>query len=127
MAARVLVVEDNAADLELVVGLLEQAGCQALTAKTAEGGFLLAIEEHPDLILMDLRLPGMTGYEAIRQLKGNPATAGIPIVAITASAMRGDEDRARGAGADVYLTKPLDARAFREILRSSLRPRATGD
>jgi two-component system cell cycle response regulator DivK len=120
MAMRVLVVEDNAVDLELVVALLERMGCQALTAKTAEGGFLLALEEHPDMILMDLRLPGMTGYEAIRRLKCDPATTAIPVVAITGSVLRGDEDRAREAGADRYLSKPLDARVFRETLRRLL-------
>ena len=127
MAARVLVVEDNAVDLEFVTVLLEQAGCQVLTAKTGEGGFLLAIKERPDLILMDLRLPGMTGYEAIRQLKGNPATAGISIVAVTASVVGGDEDRAREAGADAFLIKPLAAQILRAAVRRLLLPSPTGD
>ena len=69
---------------------------------------------------MDLHLPGMSGFEATRRIKTDPATAAIPVVALTAQAMRGDEEQARGAGCDAYLTKPLDTRAFRETLRRLL-------
>lgn len=80
MSPRVLVVEDDAVNLELVVVLLEEAGCEVLTAKSAEAGLRLAAAERPGLILMDLQLPGMTGYEATRRLKADPATASIPII-----------------------------------------------
>jgi two-component system cell cycle response regulator DivK len=120
--ARVLVVEDNAVNLELVVALLEQDGREVLVAETAEAGIRIAAEKRPDLILMDLQLPGMTGYEATRKLKADPATAAIPVVALTAQAMRGDEARARAAGCDAPLTKPINARLFREALRRFLPP-----
>jgi len=120
MPPRVLVVEDNLANMELTIAMLEQDGCQVLTAQTADAGLRLAASERPDLILMDLQLPGMTGYEATRRLKAGPATAAIPVVALTAQAMRGDEARARQAGCDAYLTKPLEGRILRETLRRFL-------
>ena len=117
---RVLVVEDNALNLELVVVLLKQGGCEVLVAETAEAGLRLARGERPDLVLMDLQLPGMTGYEAVQRLKGDAATASIPVVALTAQAMRGDEARARAAGCDAYLTKPVNTRVFWNALRRFL-------
>jgi len=117
---RVLIVEDNAINLELVVALLTQEGCEVLVAETADAALQLARTAQPELILMDVQLPGMTGYEATRRLKADPATAAIPVVALTAQAMRGDEARAAEAGCAAYLTKPLDARAFRSILRRFL-------
>ena len=126
MAPRVLVVEDNLVNLELVIALLEQEGCRILTADTAQEGLRLATAEHPDLILMDVQLPGMTGYEATRRLRADPATAGIPVVAFTAQAMRGEEEKAKAAGCDAYITKPLDAEVFRETLRRFLRGRDKG-
>ena len=126
MGARVLVIEDNAVNLELTVVLLEQAGCEVLTATSADAGLRLAAGERPDLILMDLHLPGMTGYEATGRLKADPATTAIPVVALTADAMRGTEARAEAAGCDGYLTKPLDIEALRETLRRLLPPRQQG-
>jgi len=120
MAPRVLVVEDSLVNLELVIALLEQEGCQVLTAESGEAALRLAGLERPDLILMDLQLPGMTGYEATQKLKADPATAAIPVVALTAQAMRGDEARGRQAGCDAYLTKPLEGRILRETLRRFL-------
>ncbi len=116
MAPRVLVVEDNSVNLELVTAILEEAGCEVLYADTAEKCLQIAVTERPDLILMDLQLPGMTGYEATRRLKANAATAAIPVVALTAQAMRGDAEKARAAGCDDYLTKPLRTEVFRETL-----------
>jgi len=113
---RVLVVEDNPVNLELVVALLEQESCEVLVAETADVALDLARTEQPELILMDVQLPGMTGYEATRRLKADPATAGIPVVALTAQAMRGDEARASEAGCAGYLSKPLDRRKFHEML-----------
>ena len=120
MAPRVLVVEDNPVNLELVTELLEQEGCQVLAAASAEAGLRLALAERPDLVLMDMQLPGISGYEATHQLKANPATAAVPVVGLTSFAMRGDDRKAREAGCDGYLTKPLDTDAFRETLRRFL-------
>jgi CheY-like chemotaxis protein len=122
---RVLVVEDNAANLELIVALLEQERCEVLVAGTADAGLQLARTARPDIILMDMQLPGMTGYEAARQLKADASTAAIPVIAVTAQAMRGDEARAREAGCDAYLTKPVDRKAFQGIIRRFLPPGAS--
>jgi len=120
MAPRVLVVEDNPVNLELVAALLESEGCGVILAETADVSLRLAATERPDLIVMDIQLPGISGYEATRRLKADPATAGIPVVALTAHAMRGEETRAREAGFDAFLTKPIDTLAFREMLRRFL-------
>ena len=125
MGQRVLVVDDHPLSLELVTELLQQEGYQVLAAASGEVGLRLTAAARPDLILMDLQLPGMTGYEAIRRLKADPVTATIPVLALTGSAMKGDDLKVREAGADGYLTKPLDARAFRETLRRILTPAAT--
>jgi len=119
-APRVLVVEDNPVNLELVAALLESEGCGVIVAETADVSLRLAATERPDLILMDIQLPGMNGHDATRRLKADPATAGIPVVALTAHAMRGEEARAREAGFDAFLTKPIDTQAFRETLRRFL-------
>lgn len=115
---RVLVIEDNPANRELAMAILELDGYQVLTAEEAAQGLRVAATERPDLILMDLHLPGMTGYEATRRLKADPATAVIPVIALTAQVMHGDEQKALDAGCDAYLTKPLDVKR----LRASLRP-----
>jgi len=120
MAPRVLVVEDNPVNLELVAALLENEGCGVILAETADISLRLAAAERPDLILMDIQLPGMSGHDATRRLKADPATARIPVVALTAHAMRGEEARAREAGFDAFLTKPIDTQAFRETIRRFL-------
>jgi two-component system cell cycle response regulator DivK len=122
---RVLVVDDDPLGRELVTELLEKEGCQVLTAASAEIGLRLAAAERPALILMDLRLPGITGEEAIRKLKADAATAGVPVVAVTAAAMLGNDEEARDAGCDAYLTKPFDVKVFRDTLRRFL-PAGTG-
>lgn len=126
MKPRVLVVEDNPINLELTAVLVEQEGCEVLTADSAEAALQLVVVDRPDLILMDVELPGMTGYDATRQLKADTATAAIPVLALTASAMRGDELKAREAGFDAYLTKPLDTHLFRQVLRQFLPAATTG-
>jgi CheY-like chemotaxis protein len=118
--SRVLVIEDNPANLELVTTILEADGYQILTAEAAADGLRVAATERPDLILMDLHLPGMSGYDATRHLKADPATAAIPVVALTARAMRGDDEKAIEAGCNAYLTKPLDAQVLRKTLRRFL-------
>ncbi|MDZ4697345.1 MAG: response regulator [Deltaproteobacteria bacterium] len=104
---RILVIEDNPANMTLAVFLLESAGHSVLAATDAEAGLLLAREQHPDLVLMDIQLPGMDGLEATRLLKQDPLTSSIPVVALTALAMKGDEARIRAAGCDDYIAKPM--------------------
>jgi two-component system, cell cycle response regulator DivK len=111
--ATVLVVEDNPANMTLAKFLLESAGHSVLCAIDAEAGLTLARDERPDLILMDIQLPGMDGLEATAILKRDDATRAIPVIALTALAMKGDEERIRAAGCDGYVAKPL---AYREFL-----------
>ena len=112
MKNRVLVIEDNVLNLELVTDLLEASDFLVWQARTAEEGIRLAREARPDLVLMDLGLPGMDGLQATRALKTDAATSCVPIIALTAHAMRGDKDVASAAGCDGYLTKPIDTRTF---------------
>lgn len=110
--ATVLVVEDNVDNMTLAVFLLESEGYTVLSAVTAEVGLTVAHEHHPDLILMDIQLPGMDGLEATALLKSNPATRDIPVIALTALAMRGDEERILAAGCDGYIAKPMSYQTF---------------
>jgi CheY-like chemotaxis protein len=109
---RILVIEDNPLNLELVTDLLEAVGFIVCPAGTAEEGIRAASELAPDLILMDLSLPGLDGLAATRALREDPATHYLTIIALTAHAMRGDEALALRAGCDGYLTKPIDTRTF---------------
>src|SRR5712691_9291411 len=111
--ATVLVVEDNAANMKLVKFLLESAGHTVVSATDSETGLTIARSEQPNLILMDIQLPGMDGLEATALLKRDDATRAIPVIALTALAMKGDEERIRAAGCDGYIAKPL---AYREFL-----------
>lgn len=110
--ARILVVEDNPANMKLAVFLLESAGHVALSATDAESGLTLAREGRADLILLDIQLPGMDGLEAVDLLKGSEETRKIPVIALTALAMKGDEERIRAAGCDGYIAKPLRYQDF---------------
>lgn len=105
--ARVLVIEDNAANMTLVAVVLESAGHAVICATDAETGLSLAREQQPDLVLMDIQLPDMDGLEATRQLKADPRTAAIPVIAVTALVMKGDEDRIMDAGCNGYIAKPI--------------------
>ncbi|MDQ1484207.1 MAG: two-component system, cell cycle response regulator DivK [Actinomycetota bacterium] len=105
--AKVLVVEDNPANMKLTSLLLHSAGHIVLPAVDAETGLRLALAEQPDLILMDIQLPGMDGLMATAILKEDPETAAIPIVALSALAMKADRERSQTAGCDAYLVKPL--------------------
>jgi CheY-like chemotaxis protein len=118
--AKILIVEDNPANLELATDLLESLGHVILPAETAEDGIQLATDALPDLILMDVALPGMDGLTATARLKGDPRTRRIPIVALTAHAMAGDEARALAAGCVGYITKPIDTRGFPATVRRFL-------
>lgn len=108
----ILVVEDNPQNRELVSDLLTLAGVRVITAPDAETALDIAAREVVDLILMDVSLPRMDGLEATRQLKLTPATARLPIIALTAHAMKGDRERILAAGCDGYVTKPIDTRGF---------------
>jgi two-component system cell cycle response regulator DivK len=110
--ARVLIIEDNATNLALATFLLHSAGHTVLSATDAEAGLTLARAERPNLILMDIQLPGMDGLEATAQLKRDDATRAIPVIALTALAMKGDEERIRAAGCDGYIAKPMSYQAF---------------
>jgi two-component system cell cycle response regulator DivK len=118
--ARVLIVEDNAANMTLATFLLQSAGHSVLSAKDAETGLTMARSEQPDLVLMDIQLPGMDGLEATAILKGDQATRDIPVVALTALAMKGDEERIRAAGCDGYIAKPLAYRDFLATIATHL-------
>lgn len=110
--AKVLIVEDNAANMSLAVFLLESAGHTVLCATDAEDGLSLAGSEQPNLILMDIQLPGMDGLQATALLKASTATSAIPVIALTALAMKGDEQRIRAAGCDGYIAKPMRYQEF---------------
>jgi len=118
---RVLVVEDNSLNLELATDLLEACGIEVIPANTGELAIKLAQEQKPDLILMDLSLPGMDGLQATVALKRDPKTRFIPIVAVTAHAMKGDEQKALRAGCEGYITKPIDTRMFPTLVAEYLR------
>ena len=111
--ASVLVVEDNPANMKLAVFLLQEAGYVVISAMDAEAGLALARQHHPDLILMDIQLPGMDGLAAIALLKQDEATRSIPVIALTALAMKGDEARILEAGCEGYIAKPM---RYREML-----------
>ena len=122
-APRILVVEDDPDNRRIVVKVLAVDGYTTLEAADGESAVALARREHPDAILMDLAMPGVDGWEAARRLKADPATADIPIVALTAFALRGDEDRAREAGCDAYLAKPCRPQAIRDVVGRLLQRR----
>jgi len=117
---KVLIIEDNPANMTLATFLLQSAGHSVLAARDAETGLTLARAEQPDLVLMDIQLPGMDGLEATALLKGDEATREIPVVALTALAMKGDEERIRAAGCDGYIAKPLAYRDFLATISSHL-------
>jgi two-component system cell cycle response regulator DivK len=120
--AKVLVVEDNAANMTLAVFLLGSVGHTVLGAADAEAGLTLARQEHPSLILMDIQLPGMDGLEATALLKRDTATGAIPVIALTALAMKGDEERIRAAGCDGYIAKPMRYHDFLATVAAYLAP-----
>jgi two-component system cell cycle response regulator DivK len=118
--AKVLIVEDNTANMTLAVFLLQSVGHTVLSATDAEAGLTLAREEQPNLILMDIQLPGMDGLEATALLKRDNATGAIPVIALTALAMKGDEERIRAAGCDGYIAKPMRYQDFLTTVAAQL-------
>ena len=113
---KILIIEDNLLNLDLATDLLEANGFVVSSARTAEEGLRMAREILPDLVLMDIGLPGMDGLRATQDLKANPATRHLTVVGLTAHAMKGDEEIALNAGCDGYLTKPIDTRTFPETI-----------
>jgi two-component system cell cycle response regulator DivK len=118
--AKVLIIEDNATNMTLAMFLLQSAGHTVLSATDAEAGLMLARDEHPDLILMDIQLPGMDGLQATMILKRDEVTRAIPVIALTALAMKGDEERIRAAGCDGYIAKPMRYQEFLATIAAQL-------
>lgn len=112
MSARILIVDDNPTNMKLVAYLVRAHGYDVATASDAETALVAIGEQMPELILMDVQLPGIDGLELTRRLKADPVTKDIKIVAVTAYAMKGDQERALAAGCDEYVTKPIDTRAL---------------
>jgi two-component system cell cycle response regulator DivK len=118
----VLIVDDNEKNQRLARDVLRYAGFRTLEAGSAGEGIALAAEHAPDVILMDIRLPDMDGTDALRQLKSDSRTAGIPVVAVTSFAMKGDRDWFLAEGFDGYVEKPIDIREFPGQVRSYCAP-----
>ena len=126
--AKILMIEDNAANMKLAVLLLQNAGHSVSCAVDAETGVALAREQLPELILMDIQLPGMDGLAATKLLKRDPITAAIPVIALTAMAMKADRERSLNAGCNAYIAKPLRYRELYATIDSLLRPqKGAGD
>ena len=122
---RILIVDDNATNLKLVAYLMRSNGYEVTTAGDADAAVAEIAARTPRLILMDLQLPGVDGLELTRRLKADPATRDIVIVAVTAYAMKGDQDKALAAGCDDYVTKPIDTRALPQTVARHLTPGRT--
>ncbi len=118
--AKILVIEDNPANMTLATFLLQSVNHTVLCATDAETGLTLARAETPDLILMDIQLPGMDGLAATKILKEDPVTRAIPVIALTALAMKGDEERIRAAGCDGYIAKPMRYKLFLQTIADQL-------
>ena len=114
---RVLVVEDTEDNRKIIRDLLTSAGYETIEAVTGEEGVAMAAEHRPDLILMDVQLPVLDGYEATRRIKADPATRHIPIIAVTSYALVGDEAKTREAGCDGYVAKPFSPRHMLQKVR----------
>lgn len=127
MSACILVVEDQEDNRRILRDLLASAGFDTVEAVTGEEGVRLAGEHVPDLILMDIQLPDIDGYEATRRIKSDPALSGIPIIAVTSYALSGDEEKAMEAGCNGYVAKPFSPRALLQKVRDQLQIREDRD
>ena len=116
----ILIVEDNEKNLKLVRDVLQYRGYQTIEAGTGEEGVRLAKERHPDLVLMDIQLPGIDGITALGQLRADASTRAIPVIAVTASAMTHDRKKIMAAGFDGYQSKPIRVREFMDAVREML-------
>jgi two-component system cell cycle response regulator DivK len=116
----ILIVEDNEKNMKLARDVLQVKGYTTLEAVSGEDGVKLAVEQKPDLVLMDIQLPGMNGIEALRVLRANPVTAEIPVIAVTASVMQQDRKQITEAGFDAYVGKPINLKEFLDAVRKAL-------
>jgi two-component system cell cycle response regulator DivK len=116
----ILIVEDNEKNLKLVRDVLQVKGYQTVDAGSAEDGLKLAHERVPDLVLMDIQLPGMSGIDALKALRADPVTAGIPVIAITASVMQQDRQQIMSAGFDGFIEKPVNIRGLLETVQKTV-------
>ncbi len=119
----ILIVEDNPRNMKLVRDVLQVKGYETIEATTAEDGLVAAAEHRPDLILMDIQLPGMNGIDARRALRANPVTAAIPVIAVTASVMQQDRKMITDAGFDGYIGKPINLVEFLDTVGAALAKR----
>ena len=120
----VLIIEDDVSNSELAVDLLTVAGYETLAVSSAEEGVILSRSRKPDLVLMDLSLPGMDGISATRILKSDPRTCDIPVIAVTAHTLGGTQNAVRAAGCCSYIAKPIDTRSFASLVGSALSTRS---
>ena len=120
MSRRVLVVDDNEDNRQILIDLLTGGGYEVLEAQTGPDAVAIAAREVPDLVLMDIQLPGFDGHEATRRIKAQPALARIPVIAVTSYALAGDDRKAAEAGCDDYVTKPFSPRALLAKVRAIL-------
>jgi len=120
----ILIVEDNEKNMKLVRDVLQVKGYATLEAVTAEDGIKLAIEHKPDLILMDIHLPGINGIQALGILRADPTTASIPVIAVTASVMQQDRKLITDAGFEAYVGKPINLKEFLDAVRGMLEAKA---
>ena len=120
MKQRILIIEDNPKNLKIMVDLLTYHGFGTLEAQDGESGIEMAIREKPDLILMDVQLPRIDGYEATKRFKSNEETKNIPVIIVTSFAMKNEEERAREVGCDEYVSKPIDIKKFVETVKKFL-------
>jgi CheY-like chemotaxis protein len=123
MGSRILVIEDNPTNLELMTYLLNAFGHVAITARDGEEGVEAALHENPDLILCDLALPKMDGFDVVRRLRAEPRLKGVPVIAVTASAMVGDREKVISTGFDGYMSKPITPETFVAEVEGYLRTR----
>jgi two-component system cell cycle response regulator DivK len=122
MSQPILIVDDNPTNMKLISFLLQKRGYEVKCAGGAREALELLGSFRPALILMDMQMPEISGFDLTRRLKADPATKDIPIVAVTAYGMKGDEERVREAGCDGYLVKPIDTRTLPEVVQSYLSP-----
>ena len=120
MTKRILVVEDQEDNRQILRDLLSNAGYELIEAEDGEQGLAAAAAYHPDLILMDIQMPVLDGYETTRRIKADPALRAIPVIAVTSYALSGDESKARAAGCDDYIAKPYSPRALLAKVRQYL-------
>ncbi|MEP4766585.1 MAG: response regulator [Roseibium sp.] len=118
--AKILIVEDNDMNLDMLSRRLQRKGYETVSARDGQAGVEQALSDKPDLILMDMSLPVIDGWEATRQIKANPDTKAIPVVALTAHAMQSDRDKAMEAGCDEFYTKPVELPGLLEIIKKLL-------